>query len=76
MEAGESQPSLPDKLHEFVKRPIAMEPSTESPHVFAALRSVVDLSSLEWNPEWDKPKKSWIQPIPKQTAQERSLLER
>ena len=30
----------------------------------------------QWNPEWDKPKKSWIQPIPKQTAQERSLLER
>ncbi|KAK8815352.1 hypothetical protein WA158_003564 [Blastocystis sp. Blastoise] len=31
---------------------------------------------MQWNPEWDNSQRSWIQPIPKGTAQERSLLER
>lgn len=31
---------------------------------------------IEWNPEWDKPKKSWIPRPPKGHADERALADR
>ena len=57
----------------FARSVFVMEPSTEfKPVCFF----VFNCERVEWDPEWDKPKKSWIPRPPKGHAYDRALPDR